>query len=120
LLDHFGKFRTLMLPMMQLSFKLHSLLVCIIHDVAVLLKLMDLDLVLLELLISFAFNFSNLRFELCDNLIAALLRILFECCNFVLELDSVLEFAVVLRLQLPLHLCFIFLLLSELVVKDSD
>ena len=105
---------------MKLCFKLHPLLVSVIHDAAVLLKLKYFDIVLIELFISFALHFLYLVLKLIHDLIVALLRILLKLYDLVLKLDFVLQFPVVLRLQLSLNLCFVLLLLSELVVKKPN
>lgn len=87
-----------MLPVVQLGLELHPLLESVVHYVPVLLQLMDLDLVLLQFLIALPLLVADLALKLRDYLIAALLRVLLERRNLVLELNRILELAVVLGL----------------------
>jgi len=90
--------------MMQFSLELHAFLVGLVHDVAVLLQLVDLHLVLLQLVLTLLLLVLDLIFELIDDLIVVLLISLLQLRDLVLQPDGPLQLVIVLPLQLPLDL----------------
>lgn len=58
---------------MKLGFELHAFLVRFIHDVAVLLQLIDLDLVFTHLLSAHLLNFLDLVLKFVDDFIVVFL-----------------------------------------------
>jgi len=85
-------------PMKQFGLKVHPLFVSVVHDVPVLLQLIDLHLVLGDLLVPLLLDVLDLRLEARHDLVVRALVRFLQVGDLVLQLDSFLELAVVLRL----------------------
>lgn len=104
---------------MQLCFELHPFLVCFIHDVPVLLQLVDFDLVLCEPLLALLLDLLDGIFELIYYLIVIFLVQLLQLRDLVLKRNRSLQLRIVFFLEATFDLCPIDFLLGETVVQFS-
>lgn len=105
---------------MKFSFELHAFLVRFIHYVAVLLQLIDLDLVFTQLLSAHFLNFLDLVLKFIDYIIVVFLIDLFELCDFILQSDRSLQLLIVFLLQTTFNLSLVYLLFRKSVMQFAD
>ena len=97
--------------MKQLSLIVHLLLIGVIHNGSILLKLIDLNLVLLQLLIPLLPKVLDLPLEPRHYVIVVPLVVLLQVRDLILKRYLVLKLLVILHFQLTLDLGLIRLLL---------
>ncbi len=105
---------------MQLCLELHSLLVSLVHYIAILLQFIDLHFILLQFLITLLFLLLDLILELIDDLVVVFLVSLLELCDLILQGNGALQLLIIFPLQLSLYLGPIHLSPIELLMQFTQ